>query len=196
MYHTWTNVGATYSNSSSLATVASCEHFEQTTLQTQTSLSSRCNALCGRECLQFLLHARADNPTGNSRSGQRSPRCLLLLDHASTSEPPRLSPAVKQNQRRIVVISSNRILMTCQPHRVTSGQSNSGHKQIHISKLFSYMYQPSVKSIYKTNCFANVKHTQPSELVPFNITHVKRAHKARTCCYCQPFHLIYWYQVI
>ena len=33
--------------------------------------------------------------------------------------------------------SSNWILMSCQPHRVTSGQSNSGHKQIHISKLFS-----------------------------------------------------------
>ena len=32
--------------------------------------------------------------------------------------------------------SSNWILMSCQPHRVTSGQSNSGHKQIHISKLF------------------------------------------------------------
>ena len=29
--------------------------------------------------------------------------------------------------------SSNWILMSCQPHRVTSGQSNSGHKQIHVS---------------------------------------------------------------
>ena len=52
--------------------------------------------------------------------------------------------------------------MACQPHRVTSGQSNSGHKQIHISKLLShiyiYIYQPSVKSIYKTNHFANIKH--------------------------------------
>ena len=55
--------------------------------------------------------------------------------------------------------SSNWILMSCQPHRVTSGQSNSGHKQIHISKLFSRIYQPSVKSIYKTNHFANIKHT-------------------------------------
>ena len=36
--------------------------------------------------------------------------------------------------------SSNWILMSCQPHRVTSGQSISGHKQIHISKLFSYIY--------------------------------------------------------
>ena len=55
--------------------------------------------------------------------------------------------------------SSNWILMSCQPHRVTSGQSNSGHKQIHISKLFLHIYQPSVKSIYKTNHFTNIKHT-------------------------------------
>ena len=55
--------------------------------------------------------------------------------------------------------SSSWILMSCQPHRVTSGQSNSGHKQTNISKLFSHMYQPSVKSIYKTNHFANLKHT-------------------------------------
>ena len=37
--------------------------------------------------------------------------------------------------RRPTNSSSNWILMSCQPHRVTSGQSNSGHKQIHISKL-------------------------------------------------------------
>ena len=43
------------------------------------------------------------------------------------------------------------ILMSCQPHRVTSGQSNSGHKQMHISKLFSHVYHLSVKSVYKTN---------------------------------------------
>ena len=55
--------------------------------------------------------------------------------------------------------SSNWILVSCQPHRVTSGQSNSGHNQIHISKLFSHIYQSSVKSIYKTNPFANIKHT-------------------------------------
>ena len=54
--------------------------------------------------------------------------------------------------------SSYWILMSCQPHRVTSGQSNSGHKQIHISILFSHIYQPSVKSIYKTNHFTNIKH--------------------------------------
>ena len=29
--------------------------------------------------------------------------------------------------------------MSCQPHRVTSGQSNSGHKQMHIFKLFSHI---------------------------------------------------------
>ena len=69
--------------------------------------------------------------------------------------------------------SSNWILMSCQPHRITPRQSNSCHKQIHISKLFShiyqtqviskytflnsshiYIYQPSVKSVYKNNHFA------------------------------------------
>ena len=56
---------------------------------------------------------------------------------------------------------SNWIVRSCQPHRVTSGQSNSGHKQIHISKLFSYIYiyQPSIKSVYKTDHFASIKHT-------------------------------------
>ena len=54
--------------------------------------------------------------------------------------------------------SSNWIWMSCQPHRVASGQSNSGHKQIHISKLFSHIYQPSAKSIYKTNHFTNITH--------------------------------------
>ena len=96
--------------------------------------------------------------------------------------------------------SSNWILMSRQPHRVTSGKSNSGHKQIHISKLFSHMHQPSVKSIYKTNHFTNIKHTQTSDtnfrrVSPFNIIPVKRAHKARTCWYCRPFSLIYRYQV-
>ena len=36
--------------------------------------------------------------------------------------------------------SSNWILTSCQPHRVTSGLSNSGHKQIHISEtLLTYV---------------------------------------------------------
>ena len=92
--------------------------------------------------------------------------------------------------------------MSCQPHRVTSGQSNSGHKQIHISKLFSHIYinflsSQSTKSI--TSQTKNI-HTQTSDtnfwrVSPFNITPVKRAHKARTCWYRRPFRLIYWYQV-
>ena len=90
--------------------------------------------------------------------------------------------------------SSNWILMSCQPHRVTSGQSNSGHKQIHISKLFLHIYQPSLKSIYKTNHFVNIKPSYTNIRVsPFNITPVKRAHKARTCWYRRPFRLIYRY---
>ena len=42
--------------------------------------------------------------------------------------------------------SSNWILISCQPHRVTSGQSNSGHKQIHISELFSHINPLSSQS--------------------------------------------------
>ena len=81
--------------------------------------------------------------------------------------------------------SSNWILMSCQPHRVTSGQSNSGHKQIHISKRFPHIYQPSVKSIYKTNHFTNIKHTHTKtqifeELVPLILPllkeHVRLGH--------------------
>ena len=60
---------------------------------------------------------------------------------------------------KITSSSSNWILMSCQTRRVTSGQPNSGHKQIHISNLFSHIYQPVVKSIYKTNHFTNIKHT-------------------------------------
>ena len=69
--------------------------------------------------------------------------------------------------------SCNWILMSCQPHRVTSGQSNSGHKQRNISKLFSHIYISTLcqvnlqnqslhkhkKSIYKTNHFTGIKHT-------------------------------------
>ena len=62
------------------------------------------------------------------------------------------------------------------------------------------VYQRTVKSVYKTNHFAKYtwihKHqTQIFEVSPFNTTLVKRAHKARTCWYRWPFHLIYWYQV-
>ena len=55
--------------------------------------------------------------------------------------------------------SSNWILMSCQPYRVTSEQSNSGHKQIYISKLFSQCINPLSSQSTKTNHFANIKHT-------------------------------------
>ena len=66
--------------------------------------------------------------------------------------------------------------MSCQlhTHRVTSGQSNSGHKQIHISKLFSHIYQFSVMSIYKTSHFTNIKHTY------INIRHKFSMSESRT----------------
>ena len=73
--------------------------------------------------------------------------------------------------------SSNWIVMSCQPHRVTSGQSNSGHKQIHISKFFSHRYinplssqstTPNDQSLCKHKTYIIHKHqTQISEeLVP------------------------------
>ena len=62
--------------------------------------------------------------------------------------------------------------MSCQPHRVTSGQSDSGHKQIHISKLFSHIYQPSQvnlqnQSLRKHKTYTHKHQTQIfEELVP------------------------------
>ena len=71
--------------------------------------------------------------------------------------------------------------MSCQAHRVTSGQSNSGYKLIHISKLFSHIYQPSVKSVYKTNHFANIKHLTQTleELVPSILPILKDTEKKK-----------------
>ena len=99
----------------------------------------------------------------------------------------------KQDQRGSGGSSSNWILMACQPDRATSGQSNSGHKQMHISKFFSYIiiiYQPLVKSIYKTNHFANIQHTHTNirqifeELVPSILPllkeHIKLGHAGVT----------------
>ena len=55
--------------------------------------------------------------------------------------------------------SSNWILMSCQPHRVTSGQSNSGHKQIHISKLFSHIYISTLCQVNLQNQLAITSQT-------------------------------------
>ena len=93
--------------------------------------------------------------------------------------------------------SSNWILMSCRPHRVTSGQPNSGHKQTHISQLFSY-YISTLCQVNLQNqslCKHKTSDTNFRRVSPFNITPVKRAHKARTCWYHQPFRLIYRYQV-
>ena len=68
--------------------------------------------------------------------------------------------------------------MSCQPHRVTSGQSNSGHKQIHISKLFSHINPLSSQ-------ITNTKHTYT------NIRHKF----LKSCWYHQPFCLIHRYQI-
>ena len=52
--------------------------------------------------------------------------------------------------------------MSCQPHRITSGQSNSG-AYLKNNLIFINL---SVKSVHKTNHLAKIKqniHTQPSD---------------------------------
>ena len=90
---------------------------------------------------------------------------MLYLDQTSSSyahtihfRPGSNSPPKPYSQNGLCSSSSNWILMSCQPHRVTSGQSNSGHKQIHISKLFSHTYQLSVKSV-QNQSLCKHKHT-------------------------------------
>ena len=99
--------------------------------------------------------------------------------------------------------SGNWILVSCQRDRVTSRQSNSGHKQTHIFKLFSLylsaLCQVSLhnQSLRKHKTYTNTQTSDTNfrRVSPFNITPVKRAHKARTCWYRRPFPLIYRYQV-
>ena len=83
--------------------------------------------------------------------------------------------------------SNNWILMSCQLYRVTSGQSNSGHKQIRISKLFSHNYiclsSQSTKPVTSQTQNINIQTSDTNfrRVSPFNIIQFKRAHKARTC---------------
>ena len=98
--------------------------------------------------------------------------------------------------------SSNWILMSRQPHRITSGQSNSGHKQIHTSKLFSHirinpLSSQSTKPItpQTQNIHTQISDTNFQRASPLNITPAKKAHKARTCWYHQPFCPTYRHQV-
>ena len=64
--------------------------------------------------------------------------------------------------------------MSCQPHRVTSGQSTSGHRQKHISKLFSHIYTSTLcqvnlqnQSLHKHKTCIHKHQTQIfEELVP------------------------------
>ena len=146
--------------------------------------------------------------------GQKNPDGFIVSErlswllHESPSRRERRNPKAEETQTGggssaklwCSELVSIWILTSCQPHRVTSGQSNSGPKQIHISKLFSKPFFKSI--IHKTNHRANIKtkhtytnarHTNFQRVSPLNITPVKRAHKARTYWYCWPFHLIYRY---
>ena len=54
---------------------------------------------------------------------------------------------ILKNRMGIPSSSSNWILVSCQLHSVTSGQSNSGHKQIHISKHQTQIFEELVPLI-------------------------------------------------
>ena len=71
---------------------------------------------------------------------------------SNMQNPTKLSTITNHSHKNLNYSSSNnnQILMSCQPHRVTTGQSNSGHKQIHISKLFSHRYMSTLKSSQST----------------------------------------------
>ena len=63
--------------------------------------------------------------------------------------------------------------MSCQPHRVTSGQSNSGHKQIHISKLFSHIMSTLCQEL-KAFLFSHLNGPfhKPRQTIPATINFV------------------------
>ena len=56
--------------------------------------------------------------------------------------------------------------MSCQPHRVTSGQSNSGQKQIHISKLFSHINPLSSQITNIKHTYTNIRHSIKLNIYP------------------------------
>jgi len=57
---------------------------------------------------------------------------------------------------KLVINWNFNILSTAQGHVSTIKLC---HKQVHISKLFSYIYKSILKSIHKTNPYTNIKHT-------------------------------------
>ena len=58
------------------------------------------------------------------------------------------------------------------------------------------MYKSFLKSVHKTSSYANIKHkflkSESFQLKDFTSF---EEHKARTCWYHQPFHLMYRYQI-
>ena len=88
--------------------------------------------------------------------------------------------------------------MSCQPPQDSQTQVVSKYTFLNSSHI--YINYPLSSQSTKTTHFANIKPTQISDtnfrrVSPFNITPVKRAHKARTCWYRRPFRLIYRYQI-
>ena len=101
-----------------------------------------------------------------------------------------------------MLLVSNWILTSHQPHRVTSAQANSViSKYAHFKTLLIYINLCQVNPRnqllcnMKQNIHMRTSNTNFRRVSPSNITPVRRAHKARTCWYYQPFHLIYWYKI-
>ena len=154
---------------------------------------------------KFNFHLHCSNITMVSKFGQAKDKCKTKTSNKNLKElVPSILPLKTSNNKQRHTrpshadsSSSYWILTSCQPHRVTPGQSNSGHKQIHISKLFSHIYinplsSQSTKPI--TSQTQNIpKHqTQIFDVSPFNITPLKRAHRARTCWYHQHNSVYCW----
>ena len=109
---------------------------------------------------------------------------------------PSINTVFSKHETHFSQLVSNWILTSCQPLRVTSGQSNC-HKQTHASKPLIYIYKPFLKSVHKTYPYTNTKqnmhkHTKFRRVSPFNIPPAKRAHKAWTRWYRRPFRLSFW----
>ena len=87
-------------------------------------------------------------------------------------------------QYQLFLYFSNWILTACQPHRVTSWQSNSitsKHTLQNLSCMY-YMYTPFLKLVHNTNPYTtkhahtNIKHKYLKRVGPFSVTPLKRTH--------------------
>ena len=84
-----------------------------------------------------LTHARTHTHT---HTHTRAHTHTQLERESSSSSSSSRSSSSSSSSSISSSSSSNWILMSCQPHSVTPGQSNSGHKQIHIFLNSSHIH--------------------------------------------------------